>query len=456
MYFNSLGFILLFLPVTFAVYFILNKIHLLTASRLWLVLCSLFFYGYWKAEYVLLIMSSIFINFTLGNFLSSHSVKYRRLVLITGILLNLALLSYYKYANFFVENINILLDYDVNFEKVILPLAISFFTFQQIAYLVDSYKKETKEYDFINYALFVTFFPQLIAGPIVHHKEIIPQFISKRAKFINYENIALGIYAFVIGLVKKVLIADNLAVIVNQGYANYQDLTVSAAWITSISYTFQLYFDFSGYCDMAYGLALMFNIILPINFNSPYQALNIQEFWRRWHITLSKWLQNYIYFPLGGNRKGNLRTYINLFVVFIICGIWHGAGWTFILWGIMHGLAMIIYRFYKNNLHRLFSVSPLLAWAITFNFVNMSWVFFRASSVKEAWAIVSKMYNWSAYKEVLWLLILIFVVVSGKNIYNQKHLITKSEAFLVGLGLFICVVSMLTVYQSSPFLYFNF
>lgn len=452
MYFNSLEFIFLFFPITFIVYFYLNKIHLIAASRLWLVLCSLFFYGYWKVEYVFLIMTSIFVNFILGNILSTRKIKSRRIVLIGGIVLNLSLLGYYKYANFFVENINTLLNSNVNIEKIVLPLAISFFTFQQIAYLVDSYKRETKEYDFINYALFVTFFPQLIAGPIVHHKEIIPQFKNKRAKFINYQNLSMGVYAFVIGLIKKVLIADNLAVIVGQGFNNYQSLSTEVAWVSSISYTFQLYFDFSGYCDMAYGLALMFNIILPINFNSPYQAINIQDFWRRWHITLSKWLQNYIYIPLGGNRKSNLRTYINLFVVFVICGIWHGAGWTFILWGVMHGIAMLFYRFYKNNLSSLLPVHPLMAWFITFNFVNVAWVFFRADSVSQALTITSKLYDIANYKEILWLVIVLFIVVTSKNIYNQKQQLSKLEAMFIGVGLFACIVSMLTVYRSSPFL----
>lgn len=391
-----------------------------------------------------------------GNMLSLYNFKQRRLMLTLGVSVNLAFLGYYKYTNFFVENINTLLNTNIQVGKIILPLAISFFTFQQIAYLVDSYKRETKEYDFVNYALFVTFFPQLIAGPIVHHKEIIPQFISKRAKLVNYKNLYFGLSAFIIGLAKKVIIADNLAPIVNDGFNNFQNLTTGAAWITSISYTFQLYFDFSGYCDMAYGAALMFNIVLPMNFNSPYQSLNIQDFWRRWHITLSKWLQMYVYIPLGGNRKGNIRTYLNLFIVFVICGIWHGAGWTFILWGIVHGLGMLLYRFYKNNFQKKFPISPLLSWVLTFNFVNAAWVLFRADNIKQAEKILSKMYDWHNYKQEVALLLLLIIILSGKNIYNEGIKSSYGTSIWIAIVAFISLVCMLTIYQASPFLYFNF
>ena len=391
-----------------------------------------------------------------GNMLSLYNFKQRRLMLTLGVSVNLAFLGYYKYTNFFVENINTLLNTNIQVGKIILPLAISFFTFQQIAYLVDSYKRETKEYDFVNYALFVTFFPQLIAGPIVHHKEIIPQFISKRAKLVNYKNLYFGLSAFIIGLAKKVIIADNLAPIVNDGFNNFQNLTTGAAWITSISYTFQLYFDFSGYCDMAYGAALMFNIVLPMNFNSPYQSLNIQDFWRRWHITLSKWLQMYVYIPLGGNRKGNIRTYLNLFIVFVICGIWHGAGWTFILWGIVHGLGMLLYRFYKNNFQKKFPISPLLSWVLTFNFVNAAWVLFRADNIKQAEKILSKMYDWQTYKQEVALLLLLIIILSGKNIYNEGIKSSYGTSIWIAIVAFISLVCMLTIYQASPFLYFNF
>lgn len=266
----------------------------------------------------------------------------KKFILIFGICLNIALLGYFKYADFFIDNLNFTLNLDINSLNLALPLALSFVTFQQIAYLTDCYKariaKDSKNSDevykidknFLNYCTFITFFPQLIAGPIVHHKEMIPQFASFKNKFINYRNLSLGLFIFSIGLFKKVVLADTFALVANAGFANTAMLNFIEAWATSLSYTFQLYFDFSGYCDMAIGLALMFNIKLPINFNSPYKSLNIQEFWRRWHITLGRFLTKYLYFPLGGSRVSNKRTYLNLMIVFLISGLWHGAGWTFV------------------------------------------------------------------------------------------------------------------------------
>jgi D-alanyl-lipoteichoic acid acyltransferase DltB (MBOAT superfamily) len=327
------------------------------------------------------------INFSIGKQLGKdRTLISRKSVLIIGITLNVMLLGYYKYSDFFIENINSFFTTNMSLLNLALPLAISFFTFQQIAYLVDAYKGETKDYNFWTYALFVSFFPQLIAGPIVQHKEIMPQFTNIRNKFINYENITLGTYIFSIGLFKKVVIADTFGVWATNGFDNTEILTFFEAWIVSLSYTFQLYFDFSGYTDMAIGISLFFNIKLPINFNSPYKALNIQDFWKRWHITLGRFLTNYIYIPLGGSRKGQLRTYINVLLVFLISGFWHGAGWTFIFWGFLHGLAMVVNRFWQTfNI----KMNSILAWFITFNFVNVSWVFFRA----ETWGDALKVFN---------------------------------------------------------------
>ncbi|MCK5294212.1 MAG: MBOAT family protein, partial [Arcobacteraceae bacterium] len=264
------------------------------------------------------------------------------------------------------------------------------FTFQQIAYLVDSYRQETKEYDFLNYAVFVTFFPQLIAGPIVHHSEMMPQFANKRNMVKNYRNIAMGLFIFSIGLFKKVVIADTFAVWATAGFDTATTLNLFEAWATSLSYTFQLYFDFSGYTDMAIGLALLFNIRLPINFNSPYKATNIQDFWRRWHITLSRFLKDYVYIPLGGNRKGEFRTYNNLLGTFIIGGIWHGAGWTFVFWGFLHGIALVIHRAWSKL---GFKIWTWLAWLITFNFINIAWVFFRAREWDDAVKVLGSMFS---------------------------------------------------------------
>jgi D-alanyl-lipoteichoic acid acyltransferase DltB (MBOAT superfamily) len=324
-------------------------------------------------------------NYVIGNALTKHRYEDRakkistqiskKSILVIGITANLGLLGYFKYSDFLIENINSTLSADVPLLDLALPLAISFFTFQQIAYLVDSYRRETTEYDFLNYAVFVSFFPQLIAGPIVHHKEMMPQFANIRTKVINYKNISLGLFIFSIGLFKKVVIADSFSVWANAGFDTASTLNLFEAWATSLSYTFQLYFDFSGYTDMAIGTALLFNIKLPINFHSPYKSTNIQDFWRRWHITLSRFLRDYVYIPLGGNRNGNFHTYNNLMATFILGGIWHGAGWTFVFWGFLHGMALVIFRLWNQLGLKLWT---WLAWAITFNFINITWVFFRA------------------------------------------------------------------------------
>jgi len=314
----------------------------------------------------------------------------KKAILTFGIVFNLSLLGYFKYTDFLIENFNLAFDSNAELLQLALPLAISFFTFQQIAYLVDSYRQEAQEYDFLNYALFATFFPQLIAGPIVHHKEMMPQFAKVRNKVKNYRNIAMGLFIFSIGLFKKVVIADTLAVWATQGFDVATTLNLFEAWATSLSYTFQLYFDFSGYTDMAIGLALLFNIRLPVNFNSPYKATNIQDFWRRWHITLSRFLRDYVYIPLGGNRKGGFRTYNNLMATFVIGGLWHGAGWTFVFWGFLHGFALIIQRFWSKLDFKLWT---WLAWFITFNFVNIAWIFFRAKEWDDAVKVLGSMFS---------------------------------------------------------------
>ena len=398
MLFNSYEFIFAFLPITFFIYFYLNSKRLTVASKGFLVFASLFFYSWWNIAYLPLILISMLFNYTIGNSLSKSNDENKKglkktfsnkSILIFGIICNVSLLAYYKYADFFIENFNLVTSSNVNLLHLVLPLAISFFTFQQIAYLVDSYRGETKEYDFLNYALFVTFFPQLIAGPIVHHKEMIPQFASSWNMVKNYKNIALGLFIFSIGLFKKVVIADTFAVWATAGFDNAQTLNLIEAWATSLSYTFQLYFDFSGYTDMAIGIALMFNIKLPINFNSPYKALNIQDFWRRWHITLSRFLRDYIYIPLGGNKISSFRTYSNLLATFVIGGFWHGAGWTFVFWGFLHGMALIIHRIWSNL---GFKMNTILAWFITFNFVNIAWIFFRAKEWDDAIKVLKGMF----------------------------------------------------------------
>ncbi len=474
MLFNSYEYIFFFLPFTFFVYFFLLNKRVIVGAKGFLVFASLFFYSWWNIAYLPLILGSMLFNYVVGNSLNENFKKVRvhkETLLSIGVLGNLSLLAYFKYIDFFIENFNLAFDTSANLLHLALPLAISFFTFQQIAYLVDSYRGETKEYDFLNYALFVTFFPQLIAGPIVHHAEMMPQFASRWSLVKNYKNIAAGLFIFSIGLFKKVVIADTFAQWATAGFDRAEALNVVEAWATSLSYTFQLYFDFSGYTDMAIGAALLFNIKLPINFDSPYKALDIQDFWRRWHITLSRFLRDYIYIPLGGNRKGSFRTYNNILATFILGGIWHGAGWTFVFWGLLHGMALVVHRFWKAL---GFTMPKLLAWFITFNFINIAWVFFRAREWSDATKVLSSMFNVNAasltkvhrVKELFpsigmdsYILPFIaagfFITLSLKNTNYFKESFAYKSWFLLSAVLMF-TYSVLNFSKISEFLYFNF
>jgi alginate O-acetyltransferase complex protein AlgI len=441
MLFNSPIYIFIFLPIVVLFYYFLNRYRLKTAAKSWLVLASLFFYGYWDYRYLMLIIGSVLVNYALGTAISSTAVQIkgdhhpppgRKPTLVVGIIFNLGLLAYFKYADFFLENANLAIGTNVTMLNLVLPLAISFFTFQQVAYLVDSYQGETREYDFLNYCLFVTFFPQLIAGPIVHHKEMMPQFENPRNLLLQMNHVTQGVFLFSLGLFKKVFIADSFALWADQGFSSGQPLDFFTAWGTSLSYTFQLYYDFSGYSDMAIGAALLFNIRLPINFNSPYKALNIQDFWRRWHMTLSRFLRDYLYIPQGGNRKGSSRTYINLFITFLLGGLWHGAGWTFVLWGALHGAALMTHRLWTKIGLRMY---PLLAWFLTFMFANVTWVFFRAESVSDAISILKGMLGMHG------------VVVSGQvesmwarlSFYDINHFGTTTMLMPINAGYYILI-----------------
>jgi D-alanyl-lipoteichoic acid acyltransferase DltB (MBOAT superfamily) len=488
MLFNSYEFIFAFLPITFFIYFYLNYKRLIIVSKGFLIFSSLFFYSWWNILYLPIILTSMLFNYIIGNSLSQYNenTKYgfsKKSILIFGIITNVSLLGYFKYADFFIKNFNLFSGFNVELLHLLLPLAISFFTFQQIAYLVDSYRGETKEYNFLNYALFVSFFPQLIAGPIVHHKQMMPQFANNRNKVIKYKNISLGLFIFSIGLFKKVIIADTFAVWATTGFDTSTALNLFEAWATSLSYTFQLYFDFSGYIDMAIGTALLFNIKLPINFNSPYKALNIQDFWRRWHITLSIFLRDYIYIPLGGNKKGNFRTYLNLMATFLIGGLWHGAGWTFIFWGFLHGFALIVHRLWSKLNVKLYS---WLAWFITFNFLNVTWIFFRAKEWEDAIKVLKGMVglsgitlpymlksrlsfltnygvefggyigniNGTLYTPI-WIIIGFILVLLFKNSVEQVLNFKLNYKTAIGSAI-IFVISVLSLTKVSEFLYFNF
>ncbi|NLF45912.1 MAG: MBOAT family protein [Syntrophomonadaceae bacterium] len=393
MLFNSYEYIFVFLPVALIIYFLLNSQRWYTAAKIWLILASLFFYSWWNIAYLPLILVSIITNYLIGTGLSSHRpLLSRRRLLIGGLIFNIGLLGYFKYADFFIANLNSVFSGGIPLLHLVLPLAISFYTFQQIAFLVDTYRGQAQEKKFLNYALFVLFFPQLIAGPIVHHREMMWQYEDREKKKIDYKNIAAGLFVFFIGLFKKVVIADTFAVWATYGFDTALVLSLIEGWIVSLSYTFQLYFDFSGYTDMAIGAALLFNIRLPLNFFSPYKALSIQEFWRRWHMTLSRFLREYIYIPLGGNRVSEKRLYINIMITFLIGGLWHGAGWTFVFWGFLHGAALGVNRWWqKQGWH----MNKFLAWFLTFNFVNIAWVFFRASSFADAAKVLKAMFGFS-------------------------------------------------------------
>ena len=497
MVFNSYHFIVFFLPITFFLYFGLNKRNLIVEGKAWLVAASLFFYAYWNVKYLPLIIGSILVNFTIGTRLAKArhqpdclaekiGTLSPRLVLTIGIIANLSLLGYFKYTDFFINNVNSLFGVHLALHNIALPLAISFFTFTQIIYLVDSYRGETADYDLLNYALFVTFFPHLIAGPIVHHQQIMPQFASRSTLICNYSNVLRGLLIFSTGFFKKVVIADTFGVWAAQGFDCGEPLNFFSAWAACLSYTFQLYFDFSGYCDMAIGASLLFNIILPVNFDSPYKALDIQDFWRRWHITLGQFLRNYLYIPLGGNRCGELRTYANLFMTFVLGGLWHGATWMFVIWGGLHGGALVIHRLW-TRFHK--PLPAAFAWTVTFLFLNVGWVFFRAKSFSDALRLLRGMTDihsiftvasnirtsdlaWGGFLSdallnifpgnlvgqlpVYLAFIFAFYIITQNNSLDILHKTIGKKDFLGGIVLFVLSMYLMLGNASSVFLYFNF
>ncbi len=389
MLFNSIEYVFFFLPASLAVYFVLAGRADAVYSRAWLAAASLFFYAWWKVEYLALILLSIAVNYLLaGRILRLAGTPGARTALIAGIVFDVGLLGVFKYTGFVVDNVNWLLGVPVWGVELVLPLAISFFTFQQIAYLCDCYREPARHYAFLDYVLFVSFFPQLIAGPIVHHREMMPQYLDPARRRFVAGNVACGLFIFGLGLFKKLVVADTFAGWADAGFDGSGELTLFPAWAAALSYTFQLYYDFSGYADMAIGAALMFNFRLPVNFDSPYRALDIQDFWRRWHMTLSRWLKEYVYIPLGGNRAGEPRLYANLLLTFVIGGLWHGAGWTFVLWGALHGVAVVVHRLWRRLGLRLPAAA---AWLLTFLFVVFAWVFFRAESLPAALRVLQGM-----------------------------------------------------------------
>jgi alginate O-acetyltransferase complex protein AlgI len=399
MLFSSYTFLFQFLPVT-VLAFAAARRHSPRAGILVLAGASLFFYGAWRPIYLLLLLASVGVNFGLG--LRMEDPLRRRAIGTFGVALNLAVLCYFKYTNFILDSLNALTGAPLPFVNIILPLGISFFTFQQIAYLVDVMRGARVERDIVSYTLFVSFFPHLIAGPLVHHAEMIPQF--KRGRTGRSSVLAArGLAIFAAGLFKKVVIADNLAQFVSPVFAHLDTgggVTTSWAWLATSAYTLQIYFDFSGYSDMAVGLALLLGIRLPVNFRSPYKATSIIEFWRRWHITLSRFLRDYLYIPLGGNRSGEIRRYLNLLVTMLLGGLWHGAGWNFLIWGGLHGLYLCVNHLWQAwRVGRSSKSGPfvkVISWAITFAAVVLAWVFFRAKTLDGAWQMLSSLFGFDA------------------------------------------------------------
>ncbi len=400
MLFNSYTFIFAFLPVALAGFLVLVTTLPRQYAIRWLIACSLFFYGWWYPQNLWILLFLLLFNYGLGVWLGrlEHG-GLARTVLVAGLTVNLGMLCYYKYANFFAGTINDLTGAHLPLVVATLPLGISFFIFQKIAYLVDAYRRKVRGYSLTDYSLFVTFFPQLIAGPIVHHSEVVPQFSGQRGWRPSADDFSVGFTQFICGLAKKVLLADNIARYANPIFDAARDgifPTFLDGWTAALAYTFQLYFDFSGYSDMALGLGRMFGIKLPQNFNSPYKATNIADFWRRWHMTLSRFLRDYLYIPLGGNRKGPTRRGINLMVTMLLGGLWHGAGWTFVVWGGLHGLYLLLHRIWQP-LRRQFGVSqptrwgPYLGRAVTFLAVVAAWIFFRAANVPTAGRMLAAM-----------------------------------------------------------------
>ena len=456
MLFPTFTFMLFFFPLTAIVYFLLGK-KSTTASQLFLVLASVVFYSWFHWSYSLLLIGSIFVNHFFAQWLYKNNSK---MVLTLGILCNVLALGYFKYYDFFVENINAALGTSFHLKHILLPLGISFFTFQQISFLQLVYSRQlAKRYNLLTYSLFVCFFPQLIAGPIVLPDEMMSQFDKKENLVPNAGNIAAGLYAFALGLGKKILLADFFAEIADAGFADISG-NFFEAWKTALAYTFQIYFDFSGYCDMAIGIGMVFNIFLPQNFSAPYRAENITDFWRKWHMTLGRFLMTTIYIPLGGNRKGTFRTYLNLLITFFISGLWHGASWLFVLWGMLHGAALILHRVWS----RVFNLKmPLIpARLLTFFFVLLAWVSFRATGWGQAERLYKAMFLPDSMKlpeiptfDCGLFLAGIFIIIFLKPVPElaKKFRPTWFNALTAAT---LMIVSMFFFVKTSPFIYFNF
>lgn len=487
MLFNSYIFVFLFFPMVVIGYYWLHHKGMEKAALGYLILMSMVFYGYNSIQYLAMLVVSILVNYLLVWLMDKAGRPAgRRLLLVLGLLYNLGILFCFKYFDFFIENVNALFRTDYHFLRLALPLGISFYTFQQLSYVIDSYRKDCERYSFLEYAAYVSFFPQLIAGPIVYHDELIPQLRAEENHHIQYENLCKGLYAFALGMSKKVLVADTLSKVVTVGYANVEMLNGVSTALVMICYSLQIYFDFSGYCDMAYGIGFMFNVELPVNFNSPYKAASVREFWDRWHMTLTRFFTKYVYIPLGGSRRGKVRTYVNVMIVFLVSGIWHGANWTFILWGIVNGLGNLFDRFFDPVLQR---IPRVIRTIVTFCFCTVAWSMFRAESVGQGFQMIGnlrKLGDGGLYSEVAdafnrifevrllarvglgrmivaepWLmpaafaLILILACMFLRNT-QEKANDGRYGAGRIAVTVGLLIWSILSLSEVSEFLYFNF
>ena len=474
MLFNSLEFLLIFLPVVFCGYFLLSKTNLQKYTNLWLLLASLYFYSYYKIEFLPIIISSIVFNYIAGYFITKdYSSGKKKLILTVAIVANLALLCYYKYFNFLIDTINSLNLAHFDTMKLMLPLGISFFTFQQISYLTDAYKGEVKHPNFVDYSLFVSFFPQLIAGPICIYKELVPQFEDFSKKVINKENIRRGLFFITIGLFKKVLLADNFTDFIQDVIHQEAMTEFYTTWAFAFSIAMQGYFDFSGYCDIAIGLASLFNIELPINFDSPYKSKDISDYWRRWHITMGRFLKYHVYIPMGGSRRGELRTYWNLFFVFLVTGIWHGANWCCIFYGVINGILVSINKLWKKT---NIQINDKLAVFITFMtmvsiapLVMLKHIHQYFLSIKSMLGIHTPfvpvsvsdfnfVFSNPQLKLNAFLFVASMIIIFGFKNTNElapKYVRSKSRLLTV-LLVILFTVCTLSITKRSEFIYFNF
>lgn len=503
MQFNSYLFIFIFLPLVLIGWYGLNRLRKYNLATCFLAGMSLWFYGYFNTYYLAIILVSMGINYLLSYLLTKvpdgcvHEKLYRKGFLLAGLFFNLGILFYFKYYDFFVENINYAFHTDFTLKHILLPLGISFFTFQQLSFIIDRCNGKTEHYPLLYYVTFVTFFPQLVAGPIVLYDEMIPQFEDLDKRQFDSESFSRGLYLFILGLAKKVLLADTFALVANYGFDETFSLDAISTVVTVLSYTFELYFDFSGYSDMAMGLGKMFNIELPINFNSPYRSCSIKEFWQRWHITLSRFFITYVYIPLGGSRKGKARMLFNTFMIFLLSGLWHGAAWTYVAWGVIHGilvvwdnLGIVGIRGRAEKRPSRFHIPAWLGWIYTFTLFNLSLFFFRSTTLSGAFRLFQNLftgrYNGKIFdlasqldiSEIyifrqmlnlaapdllpylylvfmLALFVLAFYLIFHPNAYERtmQGELTSRRCWYICILLLWCILSLS---QVSTFLYFNF